>query len=465
MKRALLIVGTCLGVWQSTAQVFPVDTLMKNGPIESRINLVFLSDGYQAHEIETYLADANGLLTNMFNQVPFKHYKNYFNAFAVKVPSVASGASHPRTSPDNDCASVPALTVDNYFGSSFDRYNIHRLLSPSKLPTVVSVLASSFPLYDQAFIVVNSPYYGGSGGDFATSSTHVSAHHVSIHEIGHSFARLADEYWAGQSYAAEKPNLTQQSNASLVKWANWVGTNNVGVYPHAESPSWYRPHQNCKMRLLNAPFCNVCNETFVERIHALVNPVESYTPVLLTHDLGEEAIEFSLSLISPEPNTLSVSWKNNNVSFASNVESVVLQPSAFTAALTKITATVTDNTTLSRSNTHTTSHVYVIEWTITKNDPVTGVNVKSEMHEYQVTVYPNPVADDFNFSYVLPQPARVNITVFDMQGKRVKSLVSQYQNNGEHAFRFKAADVFGSSGEYILKFSFDDMIISRKVVR
>ncbi|HNR73937.1 MAG TPA: hypothetical protein PKM03_06915, partial [Cyclobacteriaceae bacterium] len=69
MRRALLTLGVCLWVWQSKAQVFPVDTLMKNGPIESRINLVFLSDGYQAHEIETYLADANGLLTTGENGV------------------------------------------------------------------------------------------------------------------------------------------------------------------------------------------------------------------------------------------------------------------------------------------------------------------------------------------------------------------------------------------------------------
>jgi len=122
--RIIFIVMLLLFVGRTEAQIFPVDTLFKNGDIANRINLVFLSDGYQANEMGKYITDVNALLNNMFNQVPFKHYKNYFNAFAIKVPSNQSGAKHPRTSPDNDCAPVPQLAVDNYFGSTFDYANI-----------------------------------------------------------------------------------------------------------------------------------------------------------------------------------------------------------------------------------------------------------------------------------------------------------------------------------------------------
>ncbi|MBX2966053.1 MAG: T9SS type A sorting domain-containing protein [Cyclobacteriaceae bacterium] len=471
MNRTVLVLLllAVFSLQEIKAQSFPVETLIENGDKQSRINLVFLSDGYQANEMDKYISDVNALLDNMFNQVPFKHYKNYFNAYAIKVPSNESGASHPKTSNDSDCAPVPQATVDNYFKSAFDYGGIHRLLVPNQ-GTVATVLANNFPQFDQAFILVNSTYYGGSGGQFATSSTNASAHEVSIHEIGHSFAGLADEYWAGASYAAERPNLTQQSNPATVKWASWVGTNSVGVYPHAEAPTWFRPHQNCKMRFLNVPFCSVCNETFVERIHTLAQPLESYLPVTTTMELGDMPIEFSLSLIKPEPNTMSVTWKNNNVTFATNVESVAVQPSAFTANTTKITATITDNTTLSRSASHATNHVYVVEWTVTTDnptDPVTSIEVKSEKYEYQVQVYPNPVAvaNEFNFSYTLPRPAKVSVMLSDMLGRRVKSLVTQHQQAGEHVYQFNASNLFRSSGEYILTFTFDDLVISRKVVR
>ncbi|MBL7857344.1 MAG: T9SS type A sorting domain-containing protein [Cyclobacteriaceae bacterium] len=467
MKLTILFVLVLISATAS-GQIFPVDTLFKNGKLEDRINLVFLSDGYQSGELDKYISDVQGLLNSLFDQVPFVHYKNYFNAFAVKVPSNESGARHPQTSPDSDCSPVPQKTVvDNYFGSTFDSFNIHRLLVPVNGGAIASVLANSFPLYDQVFVLVNSPYYGGSGGANATSSTHTSAHEVSIHEIGHSFAGLADEYWAGASYAAERSNLTQQSNSALVKWASWVGSFGVGVYPHAEAPTWYRPHQNCKMRFLNVPFCSVCNEAFIERIHTLVNPLVSYAPTTLSMEVGDQPIELSLSLIKTDPNTMSITWKRNNVTFDSDKESVVLLPASFTSPETKIKAIITDNTSLSRSATHASAHVYVVEWTITTDnpsDPVVGLDIKGEKSEYRIQVYPNPAKEDFNFSYTMPKRGSVHVSVYDLNGRKVKSLLSTYQDAGEHNYQYRTSDVFRSAGEYIVVFTFGDVAISKKVV-
>lgn len=465
MNKIGLIVFCLLVVNNTTAQIFPVDTLISNGDIEKRINLVFLSDGYQANEMNTYIADVNRLLTDMFNQVPFKHYRNYFNAFAIKVPSNQSGARHPRTSSDSDCAPVPQMEVDNYFGSTFDYGNIHRLLVPTKGGLVASTLANNFPLYDQAFVVVNSSYYGGSGGSIAASSTHSNANEVSIHEIGHSFAGLADEYWAGSAYAFERPNLTQQSSTSLVKWASWVGTAGVGVYPHAEASTWFRPHQNCKMRYLNVPFCSVCNETFVEKIHNLVNPIEDYTPNAQELELADEPLEFSVKYIKPEPNTMSVTWQRNGTVFATNQDEVVVPVASFTTQQTKISATVTDGTTLSRNTTHATSHVYVIEWTVSTDDPVTGIKVQAEMLEYEVKLFPNPVGKDLQFSYALPRNSAVSVELRDLSGKRLKTLVSERQEQGDHSYNVDITNILKSSGIYMLEFRFDDVIIFKRFVK
>lgn len=460
----------CFVVFQfgANAQTFPVDTLLKNGDVEQLINLVFLSDGYQAGEMTNYISDVNDLVETMFSQTPFQQYKNYFNVFAIKVPSDASGAIHPRTSQDLDCAPVPQQQVSTYFGSTFDFGGIHRLLVPTKTGNVANVLSDNFPLYDQVFVVVNSPYYGGSGGTYATSSTHADAHEVSIHEIGHSFPGLADEYWAGASYAAEKANMTQTSNPSSVKWAAWVG-GEVGVYAHAEAPSWFRPHQNCKMRFLGNAFCSVCTEAFVERVHDLVNPLLGYEPKTSTLPLAEQPLEFSVSYLEPSPNTMNVTWQRDGETFSINQESVSVPVSSFTKAQTKISVAVTDTTQLSRSTTHSPGHVYVIEWTVTKTgsepDPVTGVDVSAEVWEYEANLFPNPVQDKFTVSYSLPKQSSVKVVIYDANGKKVRTLIKANQSAGLHTYQYDTAEVLPKAGQYTVVLLFDQARLVRKIIR
>src|SRR5690625_2046501 len=108
-------------------------------------------------------------------------------------------------------------------------------------------------------------------------SKHESANQILIHELGHSFSGLADEYWFAPT--GERPNKTQDNNPQTNRWRNWIGTENVGIYPFDEDPSWYRPHQNCLMRSLGNSFCAVCTEATIERIHQLQDPIESFSPL------------------------------------------------------------------------------------------------------------------------------------------------------------------------------------------
>ncbi|MFZ6011503.1 MAG: M64 family metallopeptidase [Bacteroidota bacterium] len=456
----LIFLGTTV-----LGQVFPVDTLFKNGDVDKRINLVFLSDGYQAHELGQYLSDVNAILNDLFSQSPFKEYKNYFNAFAVKVPSAQSGARHDQISADNECAGVPVSQVSTYFGSSFDAYGIHRLLVPTNTSAVSNVLASSFPQYDQPFVVVNSPYYGGSGGFYATSSTHANANEVSIHEIGHSFAFLADEYWAGPSYAAEKPNLTQQSNPQLVRWKNWLTTNGINIYPHAESPTWYRPHQDCKMRYLGVPFCSVCRETFVERIHTLVPPLESAQPD--PGHLGSVSIDlpFSLSLIKPSPNTLKVVWKVNGYTVAKNKDQITVSLGQLTTGENKILAEIIDTTALTRQNAHYVDHLYLLEWKL-DNNLVTGIEISSTTTAFNFSSYPNPADEFINFSYTLSDKAHVTINILDAAGRKINTIVRSWQYPGAYDYHLSTHETgIQKSGLYLLRINIDGTIITRKIVR
>ena len=165
MKRNLLIFALFPTLFLSShAQVFDVDTIQYSGNIHQRINLVILSDGYQEHELDKFIEDAKDFSDTFFSGTPYKEYRSFFNVFAIRVPSNESGANHPGTATDVTEPAHPIKEVDNYFGSTFDYYNIHRLLYPENTIAITNVLASNFPSYDQVVVLVNTPYYGGSGG-------------------------------------------------------------------------------------------------------------------------------------------------------------------------------------------------------------------------------------------------------------------------------------------------------------
>ena len=172
----LLLLVQLLLLARLESQVFAIDTLQYGGDADRYINLVILGDGYTAAEQNEFSADAGALTAHLFAQTPWQEYAAYFNVFAIRVISAESGVIHPRT--ETDCAmeapDMPVTNPDTYFGCSFDSYGLHRLVVPTKPGNVVDVLAANFPAYDQVLILANSGYYGGSGGNFATSTVNSS---------------------------------------------------------------------------------------------------------------------------------------------------------------------------------------------------------------------------------------------------------------------------------------------------
>jgi len=224
---------------------FEVVKIVDNGPDSENIVLTIMGDGYTAGEQDAFLASAVELSGELLNQHPFSSYRDVFNVYAIKVISSQSGA-----------AETPGARVNNYFGTKF-YYDgkTERLLSTSYANRVRDLLKTYTPLYDMAAILVNSTKYGGAGGSFAVTSCHPAASAILVHELGHSVGDLADEYWwRGQ----EAPNMTQNSNPATIKWRPWLQVEDVGIYAFDEDTRWFRPHEYCKMRYSNMPFCEVC---------------------------------------------------------------------------------------------------------------------------------------------------------------------------------------------------------------
>lgn len=381
---------------KTNAQTLSIDTILYNGSADKYINLVYLGDGYQESELATYKTNVENSANYLFSISPFKEYKKYFNVFAIVVPSQESGADHPRTA--SDCppeSSHPLLVTNTYFDATFDYYQIHRLLVPVNSGAINSVMMNNLPLFNQGMILVNSIFYGGSGGTYATASTNSSSNEVMVHELGHSFGGLSDEYWAGDFYAAENVNMTQETNPSLVRWKNWIGFNNVGVYQHCcggTSASWYRPHENCKMRYLGVDFCPVCKEAITLKVmEKFGTPINSYLPNQSNITFSGNSVQFSIDLTKPSPNTLSVKWFLNGSIINQNNEQITIQQNQLLTGNNALKVEILDTTALIRDDNHANLNTYTVEWAI--NNTSSGINI-AQNNRIQAKIYPNPVKNE-----------------------------------------------------------------------
>ena len=457
------------------AQTFPVETLRLSGDTDKRINLVILSDGYQTAELPKFITDATNFMNDMISQSPFLEYADYFNVYAIKVPSNESGADHPGTSiyplESTISPSVPVVSVDTYFNATFDSYNQHRLLyyeidgaaaNNTKMKINAVLVANNFPDYDQALILVNSPYYGGSGGEFPVSYTGVDGNEIAIHEIGHSLFDLKDEYYPGDAQVGEAINMTQETNLSLVKWKNWIGTNGIGIYPHsgtATAASWNRPHQNCKMRYLGVPFCSVCKEGIIEKIHSLVSSIDSYSPISNSISNPTFPVDFALNLIKPIPNTLSSTWTLNASNFANNVDTISLLETHLVEGTNTLTAVVHDATTLLDIDNHETIHIYTVTWNI-EYSALSVNDIESEINSLSITMFPNPVNNIVNLKVESNKDTKLKIEIISLDGKKIKSIpISNYQT--------QQVDISNlSQGIYLTNFYANNVLIAtRKLVK
>ncbi|WP_426789850.1 M64 family metallopeptidase [Sphingobacterium sp. WOUb80] len=387
MNKNLFFVFIALFVslMQARAQnsLFKIDTLQYQGTDKHIVNLVILGDGYTKTQLDDYAADAKQFTDYFFSIEPFKQYSSFFNVFAIRTISEESGAAHdckagdcvhgetdlskypPRYNKFTRDHAVPVAHPNTIFGSSFDNGGLHRLVVPQKNDRIEEVLKMHIPNYTQVVVLVNSPFYGGSGGKWATSTVNFKSNDIAVHEIGHSFAQLADEYWAGNQYAIESVNRSQSADTSQVPWKYWLGKDGVGIYSYGGkgSPSnWFRPHEYCKMQYLVAPFCPVCQEQFVASIKKKSSPFIQVKPRLDQPLTLDSVQKFSLRLAKPSPNTFKLSWLLNDETIATDIDSIYLDPGMLSVGANTLKVMIQDTTNLLRNPSYV-KHRDSVVWT------------------------------------------------------------------------------------------------------
>lgn len=468
MKLRLIVILLTIVSSLSFGQTFPTDTLVFNGPGEKRINLVFLGDGYLATDMDKYLVDVQRIVDKFSITSPFEEYLNHFNIIIIKVPSNEQGAARD-----------PSALIDNYFGSTYNYAGIDRLLVPTKTDVVASVLADNFPQYDQAFVVVNDSKYGGSGGWLATASTNLASIDVPIHEIGHSLANLADEYWAGFNYARERPNLTAESNPSLVKWTNWMGEPGVGAWEHPTNTRWFKPYRDCKMERNGSPFCPVCKERFVQVFHELTKKIDDYSPKQLTG--LNDPHQFDIAPLEPSPNTLKTWWLLNGDTLAKNSNTASLSLSDLIPDQNELTMTIVDTTAFSR---HEELIAQSISWFFdSSTNPIGITSVQSDLvinrsdlepdivtaiedpfiQEIGLKTYPNPVSDLLSVTFRNINPVKFSMRIIEMSGSTLNSVPQRLLAPGDQRFEINTSKL--QKGLFLLQMTVGEKLIIHKILK
>ena len=241
-----------------------------DGNSRDRIDVVIMAEGYDRNDTGKFYSDAETAVRNLMSHEPFKSMQDRFNIIAAATVSEDSGVSVSRA----------GIWRNTALSSHFDTFYSDRYLTTGKQFRMHDLLAG-IP-YESIIILANADTYGGGGiyNLYTLASTgHPSFGPVVVHEFGHSFAGLADEYaYDGTAPADQTTDVEpwQQNITTKVdfasKWQDLYEQGTAGLVEGAayQPKGYWRACEDCRMRTNAAPeFCPVCRRAVENMIRYL----------------------------------------------------------------------------------------------------------------------------------------------------------------------------------------------------
>jgi len=254
---------------------YPYFDVQVSGEASKKIDIVILPEGYTESEMGTFIKDCQDFANHLFSFDPYTENKNRFNIYGILAPS-------PETGSDIPADSIWQKTLLN---TSFYTFDSERYCMTTDNKSVRD-LAANAP-YDQIYILVNHQKYGGGAiyNHYSVSvNSNRSAAKIFIHELGHGFAGLGDEYYNDEVSYSDfypldiepwEPNLTTLVDFDL-KWKHLLKKripiptpmtekyiDKLGVFEGGgyTAKGVYRPSYDCLMNTFKEDkFCGACKE-------------------------------------------------------------------------------------------------------------------------------------------------------------------------------------------------------------
>lgn len=264
---------------------FPAFDVHISGNPATSVDIVILPDGYTEEEMERFAADCQEFAGHLFSYEPFASNRDKFNIRGVMAPSKESGSDIP----------AEGIWKNTILSSSFYTFDLERYCMSADNKSVRD-LAANAP-YDQIYILVNHEKYGGGAifNHYSLSvNSNANAAKIFIHEFGHGFAALGDEYYTSDVayndfYPLDlepwKPNITTLVDFES-KWKHMLEPDipiptpdteefigRLGVFEGGgySAKGIYRPAYDCIMNTMRVnEFCGVCT-------HAIQLMIDFYT--------------------------------------------------------------------------------------------------------------------------------------------------------------------------------------------
>ena len=265
----------------SLSKPYPLYTAHYSGDSHQKVDIVILPDGYTEDDMELFKNDCDKFAKELFKYYPYSDYKDAFNIVGVLAPSVDNGVDIPADS----------VWKSTQLSSAFYTFDSERYCMTEDYKSVRD-LAANAP-YDQIYILVNQEKYGGGAiYNFYSLSvnSNAKAGQIFIHELGHGFAGLADEYYSSSTSYNEFYNLSiepwEPNITTLVdfdaKWKHLLSKripvptpdtkeylDKIGVFEGGGyvAKGVYRPRHDCLMKSFeDSIFCKACEEAIIEMI-------------------------------------------------------------------------------------------------------------------------------------------------------------------------------------------------------
>lgn len=261
---------------------YSTEKILYNGPADKKLDVVIIPEGYRQNDMKKFNKDAQRLTDFLFGYSPFKESKNKFNIWKVNAPSQEKGVDNPGL----------GIFKNTAVNATFYALGSDRYLMTYDMKSVRDI-AACVP-YDQIIILVNTETYGG-GGIFnyysCASADNLESPFVFVHEFGHSFGGLTDEYYTSEVTYVEffnlkvepwQPNITTMVHFDT-KWKSMIEPgvpiptpatekykDKVGAFEGGGyvAKGVYRPVQDCSMKSnISDGFCPVCKKALTDMIN------------------------------------------------------------------------------------------------------------------------------------------------------------------------------------------------------